>query len=388
MPEYLAPGVYVEETGFRAKAIAGVPTSTAAFVGLTAFGDAIGGADDPDPPLITSFAEFERQYGGSGDLTIGEQATINDLAHAARGFFDNGGKRLYVARLAGGGVPSPEAYRTALDRLLAVAEIAIVAAPGAARFPAIAEAVNRLLIDHAEAPGAYRIAVLDPPPALEPDDVIALRGRIDSTRAALYYPWLRISDPLGPREIDVPPSGHVCGIYARTDTERGVWKPPANEVVRGVVRVARAVSHGEQQRLNPIGINCIRAFEGRGIRLWGARTISSDPEWKYVSTRRYFLYLEASIDRGTQWAVFEPNGEALWADVRGAISDFLSNEWTNGALLGATPDEAFFVKCDRSTMTQNDLDNGRLIALIGVAAVRPGEFTIFRIGQKTADARG
>jgi len=381
VPEYLAPGVYVEETGFRAKAIAGVPTSTAGFVGLTAFGDA-------DPMLLTSFADFKRRYGGSGDLTIDGQAAINDLAHAARGFFENGGRRLYVARLAASGVPLPEAYRVALDRLLAVAEIAIVAAPGAARFPAIADAVNRLLIDHAEAPGAYRIAVLDPPPGLTPDDVIALRGRIKSTRAALYYPWLRIADPLHARETEVPPSGHVCGIYARTDTERGVWKAPANEVVRGVLRVARVLSHGEQERLNPLGINCIRALQGRGIRVWGARTISADAEWKYVSVRRYFLYLEASIDRGTGWAVFEPNGEALWGTVRGAISDFLFNEWTNGALPGTTPAEAFFVKCDRSTMTQDDIDSGRLIALIGVAAVRPGEFMLFRIAQQTADARG
>ena len=159
------------------------------------------------------------------------------------------------------------------------------------------------------------------------------------------------------------------------------------EVVRGALRFEPAVNFGQQELLNPIGVNCLRALQGRGLRVWGARTISSDPEWKYLNVRRYFNYLGASIDRGTQWAVFEPNGEMLWANVRGTISDFLYNEWRNGALLGTKPEEAFFVRCDRTTITQNDLDAGRLICLIGVAVVKPAEFVIFRIGQKTADAK-
>jgi hypothetical protein len=190
-----------------------------------------------------------------------------------------------------------------------------------------------------------------------------------------------------PKEIALPPSGFICGIYARNDIERGVFKAPANEVVRGALRFERDVSFGEQEMLNPLGVNCLRFFPGRGYRVWGARTASSDPEWKYVNIRRYFNYLEASIDRGTQWAVFEPNGERLWANIRTTVSDFLYNEWVTGALLGTRPEEAFFVRCDRSTMTQNDLDNGRLVCLIGVAALKPAEFVIFRIGQKTADAR-
>jgi phage tail sheath protein FI len=185
----------------------------------------------------------------------------------------------------------------------------------------------------------------------------------------------------------LPPSGFVCGIYARNDVDRGVHKAPANEVVRSALRFEIDVNFGQQELLNPIGVNCLRLLSGRGYRVWGARLISSDPEWKYVSDRRYMNYLEASIDRGTQWAVFEPNGERLWANVRQTISDFLYNEWTNGRLLGATQEEAFFVRCDRSTMTQNDLDNGRLVCLIGVAIIKPAEFVIFRIGQKTADAR-
>lgn len=179
----------------------------------------------------------------------------------------------------------------------------------------------------------------------------------------------------------------MTGIYARNDAERGVWKAPANEVVRGALRFEREVNQRQQEVLNPEGINCLRYFFGRGNRVWGARTVSSDPEWKYVNVRRYFIYLERSIDRSTQWAVFEPNGERLWANVRETVSAFLYNEWRSGALLGTSPEEAFFVRCDRSTMTQDDLDNGRLICEIGVAVLKPAEFVIFRIGQKTADAR-
>jgi phage tail sheath protein FI len=190
-----------------------------------------------------------------------------------------------------------------------------------------------------------------------------------------------------PAEVVTPPSGMVCGIYARNDIERGVWKAPANEIVHNALRFERDVNFGEQEILNPIGVNCLRPMPGRGLRVWGARTAGSDPEWKYVSVRRYFNYLEASIDRGTQWAVFEPNGERLWDDVRNSVASFLYNEWKMGALLGLKEAEAYFVRCDRTTMNQNDLDNGRLVCLVGVAVVKPAEFVIFRVGQKTADAR-
>ncbi|MDT8760261.1 phage tail sheath subtilisin-like domain-containing protein [Sphingomonas psychrotolerans] len=573
MPEYLAPAVFVEETSFRAKSIEGVGTSTCAFVGMTARGPVSRDPSDPTPPLLTSFADYERYYGGVDDLTIGGAPARNYLALAAQAFFNNGGGRLYVARILGaaaaaaagvvlnsgspavakkltlsartaagariagsdtnfrvtiaenalpttkklalkqpagtlvlvgtdvfvvgtadviaatdeacsilsysvlvedptgpvyeagglgvhpkhprfinavlgtkpasasdaltnpiildvgsgataaearaalmntavGGVrvvpltggsdgtggPSAADYATALDSLLALEDVSIVAAPGASSFAApLPAAVNQSLIGHAEARRAYRIAVLDTPPGLEvtaDPSVKTLKSLIDSKYAALYYPWITIANPLAatdpaqPSLVDVPPSGAVCGIYARNDVQRGVWKAPANETVTGALALQRDVRFGEQEVLNPLGINCIRALSGRGIRVWGARTISSDPEWKYVNIRRYFLYLEASIDRGTQWAVFEPNGEALWANVRTTVSDFLYNEWVSGALLGASPKEAFFVRCDRTTMTQNDLDNGRLICLVGVAAIKPAEFVIFRIGQKTADARG
>ena len=233
---------------------------------------------------------------------------------------------------------------------------------------------------------SYRIAVLDSGDGQSVAAVRAMRGRLDSTYAALYYPWVRILDPVTRQEVNMPPSGFVTGIYARNDTQRAVYKAPANEVVNLALGFEQVINKGQQEVLNPEGINCFRFFEDRGYRLWGARLISSDPEWKYVNLRRYFAYLEHSIDKGTQWAVFEPNGDALWANVRRTISDFLLNEWHSGALAGDKPENAYFVKCDRTTMTQNDIDNGRMVCLIGVAPLYPAEFVIFRIGQWTADS--
>ena len=583
MPEYLAPGVYVEETSFRAKSIEGVGTSTTAFVGPTRKGPFRASDDAPETPeLLTSYGDFERVYGGFADLALGADApATNHLAHAVLAYFNEGGSRLYVSRVVGagaatagvevlggtadeqvqfaarfpgaagngtvvvrellapaslatmatapagtllrtgsggatehhvkvgaewrpagnlastaadaatlaaatpmiatllivatdgsgevvslegmgfdrthprwaghamspapsrrsdhlnnlfairvgagvsaielrnglfagatvnaqgemertwtltggsdGGVPTDDNYRVALLDIASLEDVSIVAAPGAAAYPAIAQAVNARLIAHASARRAYRIVVLDTPPGQTPGEARAVKSLIDSKYAALYYPWVVVPNPLArpgrediPRELPLPPSGFICGIYARNDIERGVFKAPANEVVRSAIRFEIDVNFGQQEMLNPLGVNCLRLLAGRGYRVWGARLASSDPEWKYVSDRRYFNYLEASIDRGTQWAVFEPNGERLWANVRQTVFDFLYNEWRNGALLGTTTDEAFFVRCDRSTMTQNDLDNGRLVCLIGVALIKPAEFVIFRIGQKTADAR-
>jgi len=270
-------------------------------------------------------------------------------------------------------------------------DISIVAAPGSTYqfengYGPQARAIVGLLLAHA-AKMRYRIAVIDCGDNQSISQVRAMRASFDSTYGALYYPWVRVIDPLTQKETYMPPSGFVAGIYARNDINRAVYKAPANEVVNLALGFERFLNKSQQEVLNPEGINCFRFFEGRGMRLWGARTISSDPEWKYVNLRRYFAYLERSIDRGTQWAVFEPNGELLWANVRRTIEDFLLNEWQNGALLGDKPEKAYFVKCDRSTMSQNDLDNGRLVCLIGVAALRPAEFVIFRIGQWTADRK-
>lgn len=638
MPEYLAPGVFVEETSFRQKTIEGVSTSTTGFVGSCRFGPVSG-----EPELLTSFADFERIYGGIDRLRFEDIGALshNYLAHAVRAYFEEGGRRLYVSRIfeendssngiaewtpdtspavftlrarhpgragnmrvtfvfklgedavgtdpvdpadpegpsypvlrgiaqhdvvlaaTGGGSPStadlywvdqyfdetlnrltvrlrtdnpdqdppvgaveldavdsarrvtvsvlvgpmgrfsseqgwedlalhPDHARslsrlfavdapdratelyvplvfdrgsldhgaaiaqalmdmpnlasngspleTVLEALLSdptvsearrsftlqltggndgdqpdssnyegddggtdgrrsglrafedVEDISIVAAPGSSfDYSDIggadhAEATTRRLITHCERM-RYRVAVLDSINGHVLGDVRDYRGRFDTTRAAFYYPWIRTFDPVTEQQIEVPPSGSVAGIYARNDTERGVHKAPANEVIRMADGLELAVNTAQQEVLNPLGVNCLRFFEGRGYRLWGARTSSSDPEWKYLNVRRYFAFLERSIERGTQWAVFENNGDTLWANVRSTIEDFLMNEWRQDHLFGTTPEQAFFVRCDRTTMTQNDLDNGRLICLIGVSPLRPAEFVIFRIGQKTADAR-
>ena len=285
-----------------------------------------------------------------------------------------------------------KAIKTGLMAFEDLEDISIVAAPGATygyqgSYLSEASTINSLLISHAEQM-RYRIAVLDCGNGQTIADVRAMRSRLDSKYAALYYPWVRVLDPITRKEIFLPPSGFVTGIYCRNDINRGVYKAPANEVVNLALGFEVTLNKSQQDVLNPEGINCFRFFEGRGFRLWGARMITSDGEWKYVNLRRYFAYVEHSIDRGTQWAVFEPNGEALWDNVRRTISDFLLNEWQNGALLGDKPEKAYFVRCDLSTMTQNDLDNGRLVCKIGIAPLRPAEFVIFRIGQWTADRKG
>ncbi|MBM6722018.1 phage tail sheath subtilisin-like domain-containing protein [Pseudoflavonifractor phocaeensis] len=228
-------------------------------------------------------------------------------------------------------------------------------------------------------------AILDVPMELKKtNDVANFRDMYDSTYAAMYHPWLEMYDAGSKRSAYFPPSGAMAGIYARTDVERGVHKAPANEVVRGCTGLSCAYNEGEQDVLNPIGVNLIRAFTGRGIRVWGARTISSNGLWKYLNVRRLFIYVEESIKANTSWVVFEPNSTELWDRVTRTIETFLSTCWRDGALAGSTPSEAFFVECGPTTMTQDDIDNGRLICQIGIAPVKPAEFVIFRITQKTA----
>ena len=621
MPEYLAPGVFVEEVSFRSKSIEGVATSTTGFVGLARFGPVwySEGPANCEPPLITSFTEFERVFGGLEAIEVGETSPgderVNYLAHAVRAFFENGGKRVYISRVfsprdvadpnpggvafrevsvsditatwrarwpgkagnvfveteavrtknlaySAGGViqaksvkagavvevtpggisdptllpddkntigeanlrvvevdsegvqsfvdstgaspaidpdaaiqlvemkvrvtvnnerieeyvglaasekqkrhigeilqkddpedwyapvwldwdpaesadpvpgflparlvvalvadtngrlaqghdgvlPGPDEFQgeeadpddltkkaTGMEALAEIDDIAIVAAPDSGDLGGADEtfAVADKLVTHAT-DQKYRIAIVDGPINSSLNEIRAFRGRFDSTYAALYYPWIRIFDPTQrfsqgapPKQLNLPPSGFVAGIYARSDIDRGVHKAPANEVVRGLNRFEININQGRNEVLNPEGINALRFFEGRGYRVWGARTMSSDPEWKYVNVRRLFIFIEHSIDKSTQWAVFEPNNSRLWNNIRRTVEDFLLVLWRDGALMGSKPEEAYFVRCDRTTMTQNDLDNGRLICLIGVAPVKPAEFVIFRIGQWTADA--
>ncbi|MEW1698353.1 MULTISPECIES: phage tail sheath subtilisin-like domain-containing protein [unclassified Streptomyces] len=245
------------------------------------------------------------------------------------------------------------------------------------------KAVQLGLIAHCELMGD-RMAILDPPPGLNARDVRKWRQEVagyDSRYAALYYPWIKSFDPASGQTRTVPPSGHMAGVWARNDSERGVHKAPANEIVRGAVDLELQITRGEQDLLNPIGVNCIRAFPGRGIRVWGARTLASDPAWRYLNVRRYFNYLEESILVGTQWVVFEPNDQSLWARIRRNISAFLVNEWRQGALFGQRAEDAFYVKCDAETNPPESVDLGRVVCEIGIAPVKPAEFVVFRLAQ-------
>jgi phage tail sheath protein FI len=379
MPEYRTPGVDVEETSSGSKSIEGISTSAAGFIG-----PCHDGPTDASP-LVTSLADFERIHGGGNELRLDGRAVVpNYTWHAARAFFEEGGRRLYVARVS--------TWRThdcenALKRLEASDEISIVAAPGSTAGTGHGNepsAIASALLEHvARIPS--RFAVLDSGAGQSIDSVRAMRTGFQSAKAALYYPWVRVKDPVSGGNVLLPPSGFVAGIYARVDLAGGVNKAPANEVIRLAIGLEHEVTDAEQKVLNAEDINCIRFLPAAGFRVWGARTLGADPEWKYVNVRRYGMFLETSIARGVQWAVFEPNGEALWATVRRTTEDFLLNEWKSGRLAGSTQEHAFFVKCDRTTMTQLDVDEGRLVALVGVAMVRPAEFVIFRIGQWTAD---
>jgi hypothetical protein len=490
MPEYRTPGVYVEEYPSGPRPIEGVATSTAGMVGATERGPL-------RPRLVTSWSEYLHWFGGSN--------SDSSLPLAVRGFFENGGRRLFVARIAGtgsmtatmnlatggdplvlsaigpgawgnqllvrvqpgslaaspgrfrltiewpggasedydnltadpqsadffvtlvnersrlvtiapgpasaplpgnytatggttvvptaadfvGGVMQPADQRTGLSSLESIDDISILVVPDEASdrtgtiSSAIIEQCERL---------KDRFAIVSAP--RDVDRVDALRPPHDSSYAAFYFPWIRVSGPGRTEPTLVPPGGHIAGIYARTDVERGVHKAPANEVVRGLIPhdpqsgvtpLQFTLTDRDQHALNERGVNVIRDFTsaGRGARVWGARTMSSDPEWKYVNVRRFFMFVEESIDEGTQWVVFEPNNDTTWTSVRRIVTDFLRRLWQNGALVGATEREAFFVRCDRTTMTQDDIDHGRLVCEIGIAPLRPAEFVIFRISKMT-----
>ncbi|HEU5089997.1 MAG TPA: phage tail sheath subtilisin-like domain-containing protein [Roseiflexaceae bacterium] len=244
------------------------------------------------------------------------------------------------------------------------------------------KAVHLAMIAHCERM-ADRMAILDPLPDLTPQEVKKWREsetNYDSKFAALYYPWIMVSGPDG-KPMPVPPSGHMAGVWARNDSERGVHKAPANEVIRTALNPAAEITKGEQDVLNPIGVNCIRSFAGRGVRVWGARTLSSDPAWRYINVRRLFNYVEKSIENGTQWVVFEPNDPGLWARVRRDVGAFMTNVWRDGMLFGLSPQEAFFVKCDAELNPPESRDLGRLVIEVGMAPVKPAEFVIFRFSQ-------
>lgn len=520
MPEYLHPGVYIEEIERGPRPIEGVPTSTAAIVGEAERGSTM-------PRLVTSYKDYQRWFGDVFHPT-------KFLPYAANGFFENGGKRTFVARLVGNGatlatatfgdfivraagpglwgtrvrvkisdsttldangdpvgfrlqlaywsgtVPAfdPFVDRTSLPRpaiteefddlvtdesspdyygkrfpfidlekgetnqgpessalgilvrnvgvpagtppaaglqdlaggaddpaALGVDDYTGLAIPGVRGIqglsaleldkyrdvalvyaPNVSTDIAKAIVAHCEKL-RFRFAVIDSDKGQDPGALNPRNAVTDSTYAGFYYPWLVTADPrTGARKL-VPPGGHVLGVYARSDTERGVFKAPANEIVRGALDLEQEINDQVQDDLNPKGVNVIRSFPGRGIRVWGARTITSNALWKYVSVRRLFIFLERSIYEGTQWVVFEPNDDRLWARVTDTIRLFLRTQWRLGALFGRTEQEAFFITCDRTTMTQDDILNGRLICEIGIAPVRPAEFVIFRIFQNTAEAQ-
>lgn len=423
MPQYLSPGVYVEEVPSAVKPIAGVGTSTAGFIGIgpqaiqlpadrlireepPAEGEppqpvpylkvqALNLPDSGEVHLITNWGQFAREFADLfGDKAAAElqevrQADFNvapldawrRLAHAVYGFFNNGGTRCYVVR-----IDNATGLARALTTFAAIDEIAIVAIPGVT-----SEAEQEAVIDHCENENLQdRFAVLDGQRVEAPFTKPRIQGNTkDTTYGAIYFPWIKVFDPTqkimepdGDGGIIVPPSGHIAGVYARVDAGRGVHKAPGNEVIRGALDVEFRLTKADQDGLNPGGVDVIRAFNGN-IKIWGARTMGGDAnaEWKYINVRRLFLFLRESIDEGTQWVVFEPNTPDLWARITRNITAFLTNVWRAGALFGNTPQEAFYVKCDAETNPPEVRDLGQVVTEIGVAIVRPAEFVIFRISQ-------
>ena len=399
---YLSPGVYVEEVDRGTKPIEAIGTNTVGFLGESTMGPV------NQAVLISNWSQFTKTF---GDFTQSAH-----LAHAVYGFFNNGGSRAFIVNVGsptsldmteqkpveiqaqgkegekknenqgkrGNGGPDANyigrdggpGARTGLKCFEEIDEISIVAAPGQTS-PAVQDA----LLTHCET-RKDRFAILDSPESMSGGVDKLVRPR-DSKYGAYYFPWLQVYDPER-GNVFVPPSGHIAGVYARTDNERGVHKAPANEIVRGALGLKYNVSKGEQDVLNPKGINCIRMMQGGGIRIWGARTLSTDPSWRYINVRRLFIMVETSIERATQWVVFEPNDHRLWKRVTRTISSFLTLVWRNGALMGETPEKAFFVKCDEETNPPEVIDVGQLIVEIGLAPVKPADFVIFRIGQMPA----
>jgi phage tail sheath protein FI len=307
----------------------------------------------------------------------------------ATGTFKLSAPSIDPTRVKGTHFAGDVARRKGLGGLAAVDEVTIVVAPDIVKLigddgdDTQFRDLQGKLVAHAEGAGD-RMAILDTPPDLLPQEILEWRlntAGYDSKFAALYYPWIEVQDPLTNQPIMVPPSGHVAGLWCRTDATRGVHKAPANEVVLGANGLGFQITQAEQGGLNKVGINCIRAFSGRGIRVWGARTLSSDPEWRYINVRRLFNFVSESIMEGTQWSVFEPNDEKLWIQLRIAATNFLTRVWSDGALFGSTPAEAFYVKCDSETNPPEVIEAGQVICEIGISPVKPAEFVVFRLSQ-------
>jgi phage tail sheath protein FI len=383
MPAYLTPGVYAEEVPQRTLApVEGAPTSVAAFIGV-----APGGPIDT-PIRITNWARFQMTFGDPNWPDAGAFADGMHLAHAVFGFFANGGQVCWVVRVQSLRELGVE-RRRGIDALTSVDEVTMVAAPdlvALADDPLAFVERQVQLIAHCEAAGD-RMAILDPPPDLWPEDVRDWRMSVaghDSRHATLYWPWIEVMDPITQRPVLVPPSGHIAGTWARSDLRRGIHKAPANEPILGAHAPAFTVTVAEQGSLNSVGINCLRVFPGRGIRAWGARTLSSDPEWRYINHRRFVAYVSEALAETIRWATFEPNDPSLWVQLRIAAGSFLTRLWRDGALVGATPEEAFTVRCDEVLNPPETVEAGQVVVEVGLALVRPAEFLVFRLSQSGA----
>lgn len=390
MATYLAPGVYVEEVPSAVKPIAGVGTSTAAFVGVVTSTVSMplkpGAASESDtysvasalePQPINSWLEFEQKF---GPIQTGNQ----NLAQAVYGFYNNAGGRCWVTRITS---VSVENVTKALDAFEGIDEIAIVAAPIHTSKQEDLNAIHNVLLTHCQKM-EDRVAILDSARDIDSDNLVistddkGIWSPGDTGNkgyGAFYFPWIEVSNPTGGR-VFVPPSGHIAGVYARSDAQRGVHKAPANEGLLGALGVRYRVSKILQGSLNPSGVNVIRPF-GSTVKIWGARTMATDPEWTYISTRRFFNFMRESIDEGTQWVVFEPNSPELWAKIRRNVTAFLTLQWEAGALFGNTAEEAFYVRCDESTNPPAVRELGQVVTEIGVSLVKPAEFVIFRLSQ-------
>jgi phage tail sheath protein FI len=382
MSTYHTPGIYVEEIPSGPRPIEPVGTSTAGFVGVAPNAE----AHVHEAVAVNNVSQFLRGF-------CGENASSTPLSHAVMGFFLNGGSRCYVVNVGENGpIAGTQGGRKGLAALETMDEVSIVAAPGytdAASYDAV--------LSHCESMGD-RVAILDAREDIKDIDSLTktATGRAsggggakprqsDRGFGAFYFPWVLVADPLSPtrEQVSVPPSGHLAGIYARTDATRGVHKAPANEPIRGALDLTYLLTRGENGLLNQNGVNCIRIFPAEGIRVWGARTLAaSASEWRYVNVRRLFNMIEESIARNTRWVVFEPNDVTLWQAIRRDVSAFLTNLWRDGALMGATPEEAFFVKCDAETNPPEVIDAGQVVTVVGIAPVKPAEFVIFQIRQE------
>jgi len=436
---YLTPGIYIQEIPSGNPPIEAIGTSTPALLGVAPLAT----ARVNEAIAIDSWSQFQKYYVFGEDRFAAAVAsgappdvTTTPLAQAVRGFFDNGGSRCYVINLGPTGAlqGSGGGRRQGIDLVEEIDEVSMVCTPGfhdARSYQALisfCDRTNRMAIcdapedvDNSDLlkevalpprspeprtgppPGGTRETpptggtretppggTRETPPTSGPRETGGLRAMSsESGNATYYYPWLtcvNAVNPAAPELVNSPPSGHIAGIYARVDASRGVFKAPANEVVRGALNVVYSVTDPEQGGLNQNGVNVIRLFSGDGLRVWGARTLGSKPEFRYINVRRFFNMVEGSIKRGTRWAVFEPNDQLLWSRIRVSVGMFLKRMYKSGALMGRAPEEAYFVKCDEETNPPEVIEAGQLVIMVGMAVVKPAEFVIFRIGHYAAGA--